>query len=57
MEVNHVQDEVHFLFECLISSLSCVIRTVLNVDIAMAAIDIPIGMNLLGLPGIEISIL
>ncbi len=37
--------------------LSCVILMVLKVDIAMAAIEMPMAMNRLGLPGIEISIL
>ncbi len=46
-----------FYLRVLISSLSCVICTVLKVDIAMAAIEIPMAMNLLGLPGVEISVL
>ncbi len=46
-----------FSLSVLISSLSWVICTMLKVDIAMAAIDMPMAMNLLGLPGVEISIL
>jgi hypothetical protein len=41
----------------LISSFSCVILMVLKVDMAMAAIEMPMGMNRLGQPGIEISVL
>ncbi len=46
-----------FSLRVLISSLSWVIQTVLKVDMAMAAIEMPMAMNLLGQPGIEISIL
>ena len=45
-----------FSLRVLISSFSWVILTVLNVDMAMAAIDMPRAMNCFGLPGIEISV-
>jgi len=46
-----------FPLRVLISSLSCVIQTMLKVDMALAAIEMPMEMNHLGLPGVEISIL
>ncbi len=46
-----------FSLRVLISSLSWVIRTVLKVDMANAAIEMPMAMNLFGLPGVEISVL
>jgi hypothetical protein len=46
-----------FSLRVLISSLSCVIQTVLKVDIAMAVIEMPMAMNHFGLPGVEISVL
>jgi hypothetical protein len=44
-----------FSLRVLISSLSCVILTVLKVDMAMAAIEIPIAIKPLGQPGLEFS--
>ncbi len=46
-----------FSLRVLISSLSCVIQTMLKVDMALAAIEMPMEMNHSGLPGVEISIL
>ncbi len=44
-----------FSLSVMISLLSWVILTVLKVDMAMAAIEIPMAMKSLGCPGVEIS--
>jgi hypothetical protein len=53
--VHHVEDYV-FSLRVLISSFSCVILTVLKVDMAMAAMEMPIAMKRFGRPGVEISV-
>ncbi len=40
----------------LISSFSCVILTVLKVDMAMATMEIPMAIKRFGRPSIEISV-
>ncbi len=45
-----------FSLRVLISSFNWVILTVLKVDMAMAAIEMPSAMNHFGLPGVEISV-
>ncbi len=45
-----------FSLRVLISSFSWVILTVLKVDMAMAAIEIPRAINRFGQPGVEISV-
>ncbi len=40
----------------VISASYCVIQTVLKVNIAIAVIEMPMATNLLGLPGVEISV-
>ena len=45
-----------FSLSVLISSFSWVILTVLKVDMAMAAIKMPMAINIFGRPGVEISI-
>jgi hypothetical protein len=44
-----------FSFKVCIWTSSWVIQTVLNVDMAMVAMEMEMAMNLLGHPGIEIS--
>ncbi len=46
-----------FSSSVLISSLSCMILMVLNVDMAMAAMEMPMAINCFGRLGVEISAL
>ena len=45
-----------FSMSVLISSFSCVILTVLKVDMAMAAMEIPMAIKRFERPGVEISV-